>query len=163
LHLAISQVKPADVPTILINLTNTNTEVPYTVLTWNSPLDDLLVQLGLASLIAPGSSTPIDIPTIMVKRLVPPPPGNLVTLEPGKEVSKIVEIGERFATAEQLRGDGSGGPVKVQLNGEWTAVWPGLRTDDLIGTEKLVTLGYGEDEEGVLRGEYMSEILEMDV
>ncbi|KAH8903744.1 hypothetical protein BR93DRAFT_930896 [Coniochaeta sp. PMI_546] len=162
LQLTLSQFKPASPPTLIITLKNTNAAMPITVLTWNSPLDALLVQLGLITITPPGSTTPLDIPTIMVKRRMPPPEDSLVTLGPGEEVSRTVEIGERFVTPERWRGDGSGGPAKVQLKGRWTAVWPGVKKQDLVGTKTLETLGYG-GEEGVLSGEYESEILEIDL
>jgi hypothetical protein len=162
LHLVVSQVKPASPPTLLITLKNTNPKVPITILTWNSPFDALLVQLGLLIITPPASSTPLHIPTIMVKRRMPPPEDNLITLEPGEDVSRTVEIGERFVAPEQWRGDGSGGRAKVQLKGRWTAVWPGVKKPELVGTQRLETLGY-DGEEGVLMGEYESDTLEIDV
>lgn len=162
LHLTVSQVKPASHPTLLITLENTNPKVPITILTWNSPLDALLIQLGLVIITPSGSSTPLDIPTIMVKRRMPPPENSLVTVEPGEEVSRRVEIGERFVAPAQWREDGSRGGPKVQLKGKWTAVWPGVRKQELVGTGRLETLGYG-GEEGVLSGEYESETLEIDM
>ncbi|KAB5513150.1 hypothetical protein GE09DRAFT_635871 [Coniochaeta sp. 2T2.1] len=159
LHLAVSQVQQASIPTLHISVKNTNTEVPFTVLTWNSPLDELLVQLGLASIIPPGSSAPLDIPTIMVKRRMPPSEDSLVTLEPGQEVSRTVELGERFVSPEQWKGDGSGGPAKVQLKGRWNSVWPGVRKEELLGTNKLT----GNSENGALSGDFESETLEVSV
>jgi hypothetical protein len=158
LHLTVSQVQPASAPTLLITLKNTNPKVPITILTWNSPLDALLVQLGLVIITPSGSSTPLDIPTIMVKRRMPPPEDSLITLEPGQNVSRTVQIGERFVTHEQWRGDGSGSQAKVQLRGRWTAVWAGVRKQELLGTKRLETLGSGGEEE-VLSGEYESESL----
>lgn len=162
LDLTVSQVKRAGPPSLLITLNNTNPKVPITILTWNSPLDALLVQLGLVLITPPGSSTPLGIPTIMVKRRMPPPEDNLITLGPGEEVSRTVEIGERFVTPEQWQGEGRGGRAKIQLKGRWTAVWPGLTKQELVGTERLKTLGYG-GEDGALSGEYESETLEIDV
>lgn len=163
LQLTISQAKEAtDAPTLLIQLKNTNPEVPITLLTWSSPLDPLLVQLGLVTITLPGSESPLDIPTIQVRRRMPPSEDSLVTLGPGEEVSRTVEIGGRFVAAEQWRGDGSGGRPKVQLKGRWSAVWPGVKKEELIGTERLDALGYGGKEAGVLTGEYGSQILEIE-
>lgn len=109
----------------------------------------------------PGSSAPLDIPTIQVKRSIPPGEDSLVTLEPGSEVSRTVELKEPFMTAEELRGDGNG-KGKAQLKGTWTAVWPGLRKEELVRSEKLDILGYGA-EHGVLMGDYKSNVLEVDL
>jgi hypothetical protein len=94
---------------------------------------------------------------------MPPPEDSLVTLEPEEEVSRTVEIGERFVNAEELRGDGQGGRAKIQVKGTWSAVWPGVRKEELVGTERLEALGYGGEETGVLVGEYESEVLDIDV
>lgn len=97
----------------------------------------------------------------MVKRLMPPPEGSLITLEPGEEASRTLELSERFVTPEQWKADGTGGRAKMQLKGRWTAIWPGVRKDGLIGTRRLEMLGH--DAEGVLSGEYESETVEVDV
>ncbi|KAJ9156795.1 hypothetical protein NKR19_g4151 [Coniochaeta hoffmannii] len=160
LRLSISQLKPAPVPTLLITVKNTNLSTPFTILTWNSPLDALLVQLGLVTVTPPGASAPLDIPTIMVKRRMPPPQDSLVTLEPGEETERKVEVGERFVAPEKWRGDGSGRPAEVRVRGRWSAVWPGVRREELLGTERLEMLAGGD---GVLTGEYESEVVEIEV
>jgi hypothetical protein len=161
LRLSVSQLPASAVPTLLITVTNTHPTTALTFLTWNSPLDTLLVQLGLVEITPPGAAAPLDIPTIMVKRRMPPPEESLVTLAPGEERSREVEVGERFVAPEQWKGDGSGsGRAKVRVKGRWTAVWPGVRKEELVGTERLEALGGGE---GVLSWEYESEVVEVEV
>lgn len=93
---------------------------------------------------------------------MPPPPESLVTLRPGESVERKVEIGERFAGVEELKGDGKG-PLRVQVKGEWGAVWVAKKKEDVIGTESLMALGRGGKEGEVLRGAFESEVLEMEV
>lgn len=159
LHLTLSQVQPSHIPTILITLKNTSPSTPYTILTWNSPLDPLLIQLGLLSITLPGSSDPVDIPQIMIKRRMPPSEEHIVTLEPGEETNRKVEIGERFVAPEQW-GHGKG---KVAVRGRWNAVWPGLRKEDVLGNEKRLAAVGGDGGGELLTGEFESEVLEIDV
>lgn len=162
LHLSLSAPSPpTSPPSFTISLTNTSPN-PFTILTWSSPLDPLLIQLGLVSLTPSGAPSPLDIPVVMLKRRMPPSPDTLVTLEPGQSVTRKVEIGERFAGVEELRGDGKGG-LRVQVKGEWQAVWVGKRKEDVVGSESLDALGRGGEDGDVLRGPFETEVLEMEV
>jgi hypothetical protein len=74
-----------------------------------------------------------------------------------------VEIGERFASVEELRGDGKGG-LRVQIKGGWGTVWVGKRKEDVIESGLLDRLGSGGEDEGeVLRGSFESDVLEMEI
>jgi hypothetical protein len=162
LHVSLSApAPPTSPPSFTVSLTNTSPN-PLTILTWASPLDPLLIQLGLVTITPSGAPSPLDIPVVMLKRRMPPSPDALVTLEPGETVTRKVEIGERFVGEEELRGDGKG-RLRVQVQGEWQAVWVGKRKEDVVGSESLDALGRGGEEGEVLRGAFGSEVLEMEV
>ncbi|KAH8893972.1 hypothetical protein GQ53DRAFT_605792, partial [Thozetella sp. PMI_491] len=75
-------------PSINIAITNTSPSTTYTVLTRDSPLDELLVQLGLLTITPAGASEKLEVHRIMVKRIWPPLTKEFVVLEPGKTVTK---------------------------------------------------------------------------
>ncbi|KAF2963851.1 hypothetical protein GQX73_g9727 [Xylaria multiplex] len=138
-------------PKLTIGVTNTHSG-PVTVFTWNSPLDPLAVQLGLLSFTPEGQDTPIDIPTIQVRRLMPPGDDAYVTIEAGKTEEREVLLKKPMIPLDQLQGK-----VKVVCKGEWKSVWASKKED--ISAEALVNTGA---DEASLKGNFESEPVEIE-
>ncbi|KAL1866906.1 hypothetical protein Daus18300_006609 [Diaporthe australafricana] len=158
LEVSLSQAPATATPSLSVSVKNTHPSTPLTLLTWDSPLDPIALQLGLVSVTPAGAPDPIDMPTIQVSRAMPPGADSLVTLGPGESASSVVELRDMFvpeATWAQ-------GRAEVSMRGRWAAVWPGLGKDDLLGdVEKLSALGGGGD--GVLTGEWESPTIGIEV
>lgn len=151
LEVSLSQASAGETPSISVSVKNTHPSTPVTLLKWDSPLDPLAMQLGLISVTPAGGSVPIDMPTIKVSRAMPPDADSLVTLQPGKSASNVVELRDSFVPRDTW----AKGKANVSMKGRWGAVWPGVGKDDLLGDlEKLGALGGGRD--GVLTGEWES-------
>lgn len=154
LDVSLSQASPADGPRLSISVKNSHPSTTLTLLRWDSPLDPLALQLGLISVTPAGASAPIDMPTIQVRRAMPPDAESLVTLPPGESVTSIVELRDTFVPEDTW----AQGKAKIGMKGSWGAVWPGVKKDDLLGDlEKLNALGAGDD---VLTGEWESPTIE---
>lgn len=151
LEIRLSQASGATSPSLSISVKNTHPSTAVTLLKWDSPLDSLALQLGLISVTAAGAPAPIDMPTIQIRRAMPPGADSLVTLQPGESASSVVELRDSFVPEDTW----AQGKAKVSMKGSWGAVWPGLVKDDLLADlEKLSALGGGGD--GVLTGEWES-------
>ncbi|KAI1087851.1 hypothetical protein F5B19DRAFT_45780 [Rostrohypoxylon terebratum] len=146
-----------------------------TILSWNTPLDPLALQLGVVSFFAAPASIPadsenddggggggggdggnkigekIEIPTIQIRRRMPPGPESLVTIGAGQTSEQEVEV-RGPGPLETLRGR----RVAVVCAGEWTGVW--LSEADAVA--KVSSLHAGASE-GALRGSFQSEPVEM--
>lgn len=130
LKVSISQTK-ASPPTIIATVKNNNSHL-VTIAEYQSPFDQLILELGNLA-IYPGSgssgsdsdsgssssiiSEPLDYPTIRLKRAWPPPKETMVTLGPGE--SQTAEIILRDPVP--LRRLGTSATVK--LSGQWMSVW----------------------------------------
>ncbi|KAI1812704.1 hypothetical protein GGS20DRAFT_519918 [Poronia punctata] len=147
LKVAVRQASQ-DPPKLIISVTNTHSD-PVTVFTWNSPLDSLAVQLGLVEFTPEDQENPIDIPTIQVRRLMPPKEDAFVTIEPGETEEKEILLREPVVPLGKIRGK----KTKVVCKGEWKGVW-----DKKKGDVELKVLRNGE---GALKGRYESEPAEV--
>ncbi|KAI1108685.1 hypothetical protein F5Y14DRAFT_435489 [Nemania sp. NC0429] len=116
-------------PKLTVSVANTHSS-PVTVFVWNSPLDPLALQLGLLSFTPEGKDSPIDIPTIQVRRLMPPGDDAFVTIEPGQTEEREVLLKNPLVPLDQLQGK-----VKVVCKGEWKGVWASKKED--ISAESL--------------------------
>ncbi|KAI0393225.1 hypothetical protein F5Y17DRAFT_433335 [Xylariaceae sp. FL0594] len=145
LKVSVSQASQ-DPPKLTIGVTNTNPEQPVTVFIWDSPLDSIAVQLGLVSFTPEGQTEPVDIPTIQVRRLMPPKEDAFVTIEPGATEEREVLLREPVVPLDKLKGKGE---VTVVVKGEWRGVWAGKK-----GDISLQTLRNGDDS---LKGGFESE------
>ncbi|KAH8682614.1 hypothetical protein BX600DRAFT_544955 [Xylariales sp. PMI_506] len=142
--LVISVRKSAEF-TLTVSVTNQG-DGPLTILAWESPLDPAALQLGVVKLQVAGS--PLDIPTIHIRRKVPPSPESLVTIEPGQAAEQQIRLGEPLVSPDRLTGE-----VKVLLEGRWVAVWQVRRED--LEPRMLENIGVGE--EGGLTGPFSME------
>ncbi|KAI0901178.1 hypothetical protein F4806DRAFT_451303 [Annulohypoxylon nitens] len=152
-----------------------------TILSWNTPLDPLALQLGVVSFftaVPDGSENDnggqddgakdnsggdssgggkkkigekIEIPTIQIRRRMPAGPESLVTIGAGQTHEQEVEV--RGPPLERLRGR----RVAVACAGEWTGVW--LSEADAVA--KVSSLHDAGASEGALRGSFQSEPVEI--
>lgn len=136
-------------PTLALSVTN-NHDAPLTILRWNTPLDPLAIQVGLLSITPEGKDEPLEFPTIQLRRVMPPPQQDIVTLQPGERKEQELVLKEPIVPLDQL---GKGGRVAVK--GKWQTVWP--TTADKLTKETIEKLQFGD---GVLTGEFESETID---
>ncbi|GKT89089.1 LOW QUALITY PROTEIN: hypothetical protein Ct61P_06939 [Colletotrichum tofieldiae] len=116
-----------------------------------NPLDPLAIQMGLVSITPEGKSEALELPTIELRRVMPPPPDDLVTLQPGERREQEVVLKEPIVPLDQL-----GKTARVAVKGKWQTVWP--TTADKLSKETIEKLQFGD---GVLTGEFESEAIDV--
>lgn len=142
--------------TFALKVTNTGSD-PVTILTWESPLDGLALQLGLLSITPSGAPSPLDLPTIQVRRKTPPDEDQLVTLDTGESREREIVIKEPVVPISDLAGDNKGkGTIKCR--GRWMSVWPVKR--DGVTDKALELQGLGDE---ALTGQFESDSVEFEV
>ncbi|KAF6844607.1 hypothetical protein CMUS01_00897 [Colletotrichum musicola] len=139
-------------PTLALSVTNDNTS-PLTILRWGTPLDPMALQLGVLSVTPEGKDAPLELPTIALRRVMPPRDEDKVTLHPGESRENEVVLRETMLPFEEL-----GKTARVAAKGNWQAVWP--TTADRLSTELVEKLQFGE---GVLTGEFETEAVEITI
>ncbi|KAI0099277.1 hypothetical protein GGR51DRAFT_535493 [Nemania sp. FL0031] len=139
-------------PKLTIGVTNTHSS-PVTVFIWDSPLDPLAVQLGLLAFTPEGKEEPINLPTIQVRRLMPPGDDAYVTIEPGQTEEREVMLKRPMVPLDQLQGK-----IKVVCKGEWKSVWASKKED--ISAESLRNAGA---DEAALKGKFESESVDIEL
>lgn len=152
LHVTLTQAS-ASPPAITITVINTSPQ-PLTLLTWDSPLDPLALQLGLLTITATDSSTTLDIPTMKVSRKLPPTDACLVGLAPGESLSNHVVFREGLVPMEELKGK----TLSVKAKGRWTRVW--LLAREELTAEMVEELGAGGN---AVAGEFETDSIEIEV
>lgn len=152
-QLAVSLEQSSQDPIVITSTVRNNGTSPVTILTWNSPLDPLALQLGLLSITRHGESQPLDFPTIKISRKLPPEADSLITIEPGKSSSQDIELREIIVPREKLFA--KGGKANILCQGQWTAVWP-CRKESMEA--ELSEMGVGK---AALTGPFQSASLEV--
>jgi hypothetical protein len=104
-------------PALLITLKNTNPEVPYTILKWNTPLDSSALNTGIFTVIDAESGEEVNQTVLQINRKMPPPQGSLVTLAPGTEEEVEVVFDKPWMPKRKPA------KYKVQAKGVWNGVW----------------------------------------
>ncbi|KAK8039501.1 hypothetical protein PG993_007912 [Apiospora rasikravindrae] len=120
---------------LALGVTNTG-DKPLTLITWNSPLDPIALKLGLVEFVPSGSSEPVQINTIQVRRKMPPESDSLVTIKPGEKKENALEVGDPVVPPEKLKGK-----MMVRCQGTWMGVWDA----DAFKTEELESIGSGQE------------------
>ncbi|EKG20508.1 hypothetical protein MPH_02231 [Macrophomina phaseolina MS6] len=151
LHISLSQTASSP-PTLSLAVTNTHPSSPLTLLTWNTPLDPLALQLGLLEVRAAGAHEPLPLATIKVSRKLPPGADSLVTLAPGESRAQEVVLREPIVPLKRAEG----GKVAVVARGVWRAVWMGAD----VSEDAVARMGEGE---AVLSGEWETESVVVEV
>ncbi|KAJ4150546.1 hypothetical protein LMH87_011292 [Akanthomyces muscarius] len=118
LVVTLAQVPSASPPAFRATITNKN---PFAVsfLDYDSPVDELVVQLGLVELTpaAPADAKPVALDSIKVNRLWPPKVDFVQEIPAGGSVSGEVAVRPKSVPYEKL-----GDRFFVQMKGEWRAV-----------------------------------------
>lgn len=153
LHVSLSQASSKSPPAVSIKVTN-NSPSPVTILSWESPLDQLALPLGLVSITPAGASQPLEIDRVMVSRKFPPSDDSLVSLAPGESRENEVVLREQLVPAEKLKGKKS----TVEVRGRWMGVWPKLRAD--LSSEAIEKGAHGG---GAVAGTFASDSIEIEV
>ncbi|KAM4062353.1 hypothetical protein HRG_011144 [Hirsutella rhossiliensis] len=105
-------------PTVRATVTNKN-YFPVTIVAYQSPLDQLALQLGMLSITPAGSKTPLELRVVKVKRVWPPPEGSLIVIQPGASATNDMVIQEPTVPMDKLDRKAT-----VVFSGDWIAVWP---------------------------------------
>ena len=138
-QLAVSLHKPtSSISGVVVRVTNTG-NTPVTILTWESPLDRLALQLGLLSLTPAGAKEPLALVTMKASRHLPPDEDSLVTLDPGASEENEVLFREQVVPSDQVKGK----TVTVECKGRWMSVWSAKRSD--LSAETIGNLGAGDE------------------
>ncbi|KAI1340003.1 hypothetical protein F5Y15DRAFT_381094 [Xylariaceae sp. FL0016] len=151
LKIAVRQASSSP-PKLTISVTNTHSS-PMTVLSWDSPLDPMALQLGLFEFKPAGSDEVIKTPKVMVRRKMPPGPDSLVTIQAGQTEEREVELREPIVPLEKLRGKAS-----VVCKGDWRSVWP-VKGED-VSAESLESMGFSDD---AFQGSFESQAADMEI
>ncbi|KAL0938307.1 uncharacterized protein CTRU02_204917 [Colletotrichum truncatum] len=139
-------------PTLALSVTNDHT-FPLTILRWNTPLDPLALQLGVLSVTPEGKDAPLELDTIALRRVMPPPAEDLITLQPGDSKEQEIILRETMLPFDKL-----GKTPRVAAKGKWQTVWP--TTAEKLSQETIEKLQFGE---GVLTGEFATEAIEVTI
>ena len=140
-------------PGVVLKVTNSG-PTPVTILTWESPLDPLALQLGLVSLTPEGAKEPSDIPVIQVSRQLPPGEDSLVSLDPGASKENEITFREPIVPLNQMKGK-----VAVSCKGRWMSVWSARRSE--LSAETIGNLGAGDGTS--FSDDFRSNSIEMDI
>lgn len=152
LHVSLSQASKSP-PTVSIKVTN-NSPSPVTILSWESPLDEIALSLGLFSITPSGASEPLEIDRVMVSRKTPPSDDSLISLGPGESRENKVVLREILVPAEKLKGKKS----TVEVKGRWMGVWPKSRGE--LSNEAIEKGAHGG---GAVAGTFASDRIEIEV
>lgn len=132
-------------PKLIASITNNNQKT-VSILDYSSPLDSLIVALGIVELTPHGAKEPVQLDKIAVNRLWPPKLDFLVEIAPGETATKEIEFKERAVPMDKL-----GKKFTAQLKGQWMAVWEKPKSD--IDEKELDSV---IDVEGIYRGDFTS-------
>ena len=116
LSLQLSQTATSP-PTIRVTVTNNNAG-PVTILSYNSPLDDLALRVGLVTITPEGATQPLDLPLIKANRLWPPPKSALVGFAAGESHRSDIVLAGHGVPEGKL-----GKRASVKMAGTWHGVW----------------------------------------
>lgn len=152
LHVSLSQASKSP-PTVSIKVTNKSPS-PVTILSWESPLDEIALSLGLFSITPSGASEPLEIDRVMVSRKTPPSDDSLISLGPGESRENQVVLKEVLVPIEKLKGKKS----TVEVKGRWMGVWPKSRGE--LNDEAIEKGAHGG---GAVAGTFASDSIEIEV
>lgn len=152
LHVSLSQASKSP-PTVSIKVTN-NSPSPVTILSWDSPLDQLAFSLGVFRITPSDASEPLNIDRIMVNRKMPPSDDSLISLAPGESRENQVVFKEMLLPIDKLKGKKS----KVEVQGRWMGVWPVSR--DELSKEAIEKGAHGG---GAVAGTFASDSIDIEV
>lgn len=139
---AVSTGQPCELD---ITIHNDDADTPVTVLTWNTPLDESAVILGVFEIHDRETGDLLPIDTINFMRQLPPLPEHLVEIQP-----------KGTTTAHAVLKDvnlSPGHTYSIQAKGWWQSVWR-MAKDEVISK-------YLEDQSGAISGDILSNTVEV--
>jgi hypothetical protein len=149
-QISLEQKQGASTPTVIVEVSNLNTST-VSILSYDSPLDPLALQLGLLLITPAGASEPLDLPRIQLRRVWPPTDEHLVSIGPGEIAINEVGLKSIMVNPDDL----SPNPT-IQLKGWWQAVW--TRGKNEVHKESLENPQHATD---AFRGDFLSEPLQV--
>ncbi|OCK85694.1 hypothetical protein K432DRAFT_377463 [Lepidopterella palustris CBS 459.81] len=133
-----------------VTLRNTHPSSAITVLKWDSPLDPQAPNLGVFRITNAATGEDVDIPRLMVNRLLPPSRDALQDIAAGSEYSTEVVLDKSWMPSDRWT------KYKVKVAGRWKAVWAKPVQD--IDANELESLGGGNE---AMTGEFSSEEIDL--
>ena len=115
------------------------------MLTWNTPLDQMAVILGVFEIHDRETGGLLPMDTIQVMRSLPPLPEHLVEIQPGGSAAAHVVLREANLSP--------GRTYSIQAKGWWQAVWR-------MSKEEVIAK-YLEDQSGAIAGDFLSNTVEV--
>ncbi|PNY27270.1 Uncharacterized protein TCAP_02800 [Tolypocladium capitatum] len=125
-------------PTVTTTVTNKN-HYAVTFLSYDSPLDNLALQLGIVSITPAGASAPLELPILQVRRFWPPKRDSLISIAPGASENRDVVLDESRVPMGKV-----GSKPSVMLTGKWGHVW--AKSKSGISDANLENIGSSPDE-----------------
>ncbi|OCL12413.1 hypothetical protein AOQ84DRAFT_419779 [Glonium stellatum] len=107
----------SDPPVIRITLYNSSSSSTFTILNWDSPLDPQAFNLGIYHLEDEETGDEVEIPRLMINRLLPPPREALLEIAPESDLSIDTQLDQPWMPSHR--------PAKYNLYaaGQWKAIW----------------------------------------
>lgn len=139
-------------PTVRVAVENKNSH-PVTVVSYDSPLDDMALRLGIVSITPAGQSEPVELPILQVRRMWPPPSDALITIPAGKAQTNDIVLKGPGVPEGKL-----GTKPSIRLSGRWSGVW--AKDKDNIGE---INLGDVTPDPDVHVGSFSTDALEVNM
>ena len=151
LRLTLAQTSKSP-PTLSLTVTNTHPSAALTFVTWNTPLDDALLPLGLLAITDPATGERLNKDSIKINRMTPPEADAFVSLKPGQSSEEhVVELRNGpLVPLDKVKG----GKVQVKVQGQWGDVW----VDEEVGPQR-----WDEKSGKGVKGAFDSGVVEVEV
>lgn len=133
-------------PTLKVNLRNTSPDTPFTILTWDTPLDPKALALGVFRMVDASSGSELLAMNMKLNRKLPPSRDQLIEIGPGKDYSTEVKFEPPLAQLHK------GKSYVIQAIGRWKGVWPVAASE--LNESDLNELGGGSR---CLTGDFQSD------
>ena len=157
---SVAQVASPFAPKLAITLTNNHPTATFTVLTWDTPLENQgqrTLTGGILHIVDQASKSgdeELKVDRIMLNRKLPPPVDALVELAPGKSTRVEITIDSPLLPTLTKGKD----RYAVYVAGAWKAVWAKSKAE--VSEDERSAMG-GDDD--VLVGDFKSEKVVIDV
>ncbi|KAF1927749.1 uncharacterized protein M421DRAFT_421592 [Didymella exigua CBS 183.55] len=122
LSISLAQVS-ADPPTLRITLKNENEDTPYTLLKWDTPMDDAALNTGVFKITNADSGAEVEQLIMQIRRRMPPGQSQLAGVRPGEEEHLDVVFDRPWMP------DTKPAKYKVHAQGLLKGAWDKLRSE----------------------------------
>jgi hypothetical protein len=111
------QLSAGSSPSVLkVTVENKSQSQTFSLLTWNTPLDEQALNIGALTLEDAESGKPVPGPQMKVNRKLPPPRDAVLEVSPQSTVSREVNLSFPWIPKD-------GKVYRIQVQGTWKAVW----------------------------------------